>query len=380
MIPDNVDAISAIYCAVVVLAVLKGLFGGFDGDKMYSILIGLLNLAASLLSLGLSIYGVLQAGNRSSIFYILNPFEILIETNIIALLLVTALLYIFFSFALKIILSVLRIPLKAVSRLLSAIIRRIGGFWRSLIGGVLSLAGAGILLIVVTAFIGVCGYYFPANKLSAAAKKSGAVSFVNSYGVLPIVERIGGGSTSFLKDYAEAFSKSVSGSPVLNDRDALRNISNLRFQLETKSNGEIDAEAKRIVGREKDERKKAYLLYKWIGANISYDWNKYDDVNDGLQYLDRFGAIPTFSTRKGICEDYADLYAAMAKSVGLKVRVIAGQGLAGGQWGGHAWNEVYIPREKRWINVDPTWAKAGNYFDNRNFADSHKTEAVAGEW
>ena len=57
-----------------------------------------------------------------------------------------------------------------------------------------------------------------------------------------------------------------------------------------------------------------------------------------------------------------------AGATGLKVRLVTGIGYSGLAWGDHAWNQVYFPAEKRWINVDATFGSTGaNYFDKGRF-------------
>jgi transglutaminase-like putative cysteine protease len=185
---------------------------------------------------------------------------------------------------------------------------------------------------------------------------------------------------AFLWRSVDEVSKSIDQSKVFKDKGIIQSMGYLRFQFETKSDDRIDAAAKDIVGSETDERKKAYLLYRWVGKNIKYDWNKYNDINAGTAGNDKFGAVNTFNTGKGVCEDYSDLYTAMARAAGLKVRIIVGQGFNGINWEGHAWNEVYINSENRWIPLDTTWAGSGNYFDSKGFYETHIFEGVAGEW
>ncbi|WP_244835402.1 transglutaminase-like domain-containing protein [Clostridium sp. BJN0001] len=146
-----------------------------------------------------------------------------------------------------------------------------------------------------------------------------------------------------------------------------------------KSNSEIDNKAKTLVSNYNTDREKAKKLYTWVGSNIKYDDSKAQQVINSEDVKDS-GAISAFETRKGICFDYACLYAAMSKAVGLKVRVITGQANNGQQFISHAWNEVYLNDEKKWIKVDPTFYSGGNYFDNSDFDEIHKKENIAGEF
>lgn len=146
-----------------------------------------------------------------------------------------------------------------------------------------------------------------------------------------------------------------------------------------KSIDEIDKKAMDLVKNLESDREKAKKLYTWIGSNIEYDFNKASRAlsNDSIT---NSGAIEAFNTRRGICFDYACLYVAMSKKVGLKSRIITGQGFDGVSYGPHAWNEVYLEDEDKWINVDPTFYFAGDYFDNEDFNKDHIKESVAGEW
>jgi hypothetical protein len=146
-----------------------------------------------------------------------------------------------------------------------------------------------------------------------------------------------------------------------------------------KSNSKIDSFAKELTSKAVNSKDKAKVIYNWVGSNIEYDYDKANRVlsND---FQIQSGAIPTFQTREGICFDYACLYVAMARANNLKVRIMTGEGFNGVSWVSHAWNEVYIPEEDKWIKIDPTFYKGGNYFNSRRFDLDHRNEKVAGEW
>lgn len=146
-----------------------------------------------------------------------------------------------------------------------------------------------------------------------------------------------------------------------------------------KSNQSIDNMAVKIIGSEKNDTKKAYLIYKWICKNIEYDYKKAKDISENPRGISS-GSIIAFETRKGICFDYSCLYITMCKKVGLKVRLITGLGYSGVLWGDHAWNQVFSSKDDRWINVDTTFGTAGNYFDKPDFSVDHKQADLQGEW
>lgn len=146
-----------------------------------------------------------------------------------------------------------------------------------------------------------------------------------------------------------------------------------------KSNAEIDKTAREITAKESNTKEKAKIIYNWIGSNVSYDHDKANKVLNNNFNVES-GAIPTFNTGKGICFDYSCLYVAMARANHMKVRLITGEGFNGVSWVSHAWNQVYIPEEGKWINVDTTFYKGGNYFNSKRFELDHRGSQIAGEW
>lgn len=113
--------------------------------------------------------------------------------------------------------------------------------------------------------------------------------------------------------------------------------------------------AQQITAKDRTPRAKAYALYEWEIHHIHYDWQKYNDYVYHHKW-DQQSPLQTLKTGKGVCADYALLYADMAHSVGLTVQI--DEGLGGSSpstMGSHAWNKVYDPAAQRWITVDTTW-------------------------
>ncbi len=148
-----------------------------------------------------------------------------------------------------------------------------------------------------------------------------------------------------------------------------------------KSNDEIDAKAVQLTRDASNDRERAKILYDWIGSNIKYDDEKAELVLSGIntEQMPESGARCAFDTRSGVCFDKACLYVAMSRASGLKVRLISGEAFDGEKYVGHAWNQIYLKDENKWINVDTTFYDAGNYFDS-NLFNEHKVENIAGEW
>lgn len=108
---------------------------------------------------------------------------------------------------------------------------------------------------------------------------------------------------------------------------------------------------------------KAKAIYQWIAQNITYDNNLENEQKAGQlsqsQFAEQSTAVYTFNNRTGICEGFSALYNDMCRAVGLEVRTVTGYtngGLNSNKWGGHAWNQVYLPSLGGWINVDCTLA------------------------
>jgi hypothetical protein len=139
---------------------------------------------------------------------------------------------------------------------------------------------------------------------------------------------------------------------------------------------DIIGAAQDIAGQAQSEEKKARLLYDWVGTRVAYDYAKADNYLQNRVWHEQTPQ-DTFDTRQGVCIDYARLYAVMARSQGLQVRVVTGQGYDGrGGYGAHAWNEVYISDRQAWIPLDPTWASSGDWFNPKDFDETHIRESA----
>ncbi|MBJ6362298.1 transglutaminase domain-containing protein [Paenibacillus sp. GCM10012307] len=124
----------------------------------------------------------------------------------------------------------------------------------------------------------------------------------------------------------------------------------------------------RDIDKEED---KARALYEWIGSRIAYDWDKANNYEQRGVWKEQTPQ-ETFDTRKGVCIDVARLYSMMARSSGLEVRVVTGLGADGrGGWGPHAWNEVLLSEQNKWIPLDATWQSSGDWFNTPDFHETH---------
>lgn len=195
---------------------------------------------------------------------------------------------------------------------------------------------------------------------------------------------------AFHDEYKDVISKNIDSTVESNKEpnsekvvESNRNVINLyngvTLEQGIKSNEAINKKAKELTKNVKSSREKAKRIYTWISENINYDDNKAENISEKTSEY-KSGAIEAFETRKGICFDYSCLYVAMAREAGLKVRIVTGEGFNGKEWGPHSWNEVYLPEKNQWITVDPTFGKAGNYFDSKKNSESHRDGKIVGEW
>lgn len=92
---------------------------------------------------------------------------------------------------------------------------------------------------------------------------------------------------------------------------------------------------------------KINAIYNFVISNIHYDKNKLSRVStDYLPSIDS-----TYESRSGICYDYASLFAAMLRGVGVPAKLV--KGYTPNAQGYHAWNEVYY--NGRWAVIDTTY-------------------------
>ena len=89
---------------------------------------------------------------------------------------------------------------------------------------------------------------------------------------------------------------------------------------------------------------KVQAIYKWIIRNCEYDY----DYNAFIQY---FNVRRTLHTRKGVCYDFANLFAALCRSQNIPCYVVDGTPFDRATED-HTWNRVYY--DGFWWDVDVT--------------------------
>ncbi|MBQ7974644.1 MAG: transglutaminase domain-containing protein [Clostridia bacterium] len=145
---------------------------------------------------------------------------------------------------------------------------------------------------------------------------------------------------------------------------ALKPSQNVQSNNET-----IQSIAKQLTTHCKTDYERIKALHDWICAYLHYD-------NDSLAKSDiaPYTAIDVLSSRKAVCIGYANLYAALCRSLDIPCYVVTGYalGISSGksEWTkkivegneeNHAWNEAYV--DGRWVIIDSTW-DTYNSFEN----------------
>jgi transglutaminase-like putative cysteine protease len=97
------------------------------------------------------------------------------------------------------------------------------------------------------------------------------------------------------------------------------------------------------------EKEKIDKLYSYVVENIIYDYDKID----GLEYSYVPHNDVTLELKAGICYDYSSLLASMLRSQGIPTKMVKGYANTSSVY--HAWNEVFLSDEKRWVVVDTTF-------------------------
>ncbi len=183
---------------------------------------------------------------------------------------------------------------------------------------------------------------------------------------------------------------------------------------------EVCAKAQELTKNCKTDAEKITVIFEYVAKTIKYDQAKYEKrvantitQNTGGKAIEMIDNVPqtlseTMSSKKGVCEDYANIMAAMLRSIGIPCKVCTGSVYTGeiiknysdNGWAPHAWVAVkpetgtldmkalgagkdYAPirigesaneNPTGWIRLDPTW---GNNSSDRAAAaidKNHQTE------
>lgn len=109
----------------------------------------------------------------------------------------------------------------------------------------------------------------------------------------------------------------------------------------------------------------------WVNNNVKYDISYGNVVED---------SVWVFENRRGTCDEFATLFIAMCRSIGIPARYVSGMAYSSlpeiSGFGNHAWAEAYFPGYG-WLSFDQTYGQAG-YVDASHikFMDSAESDIV----
>jgi transglutaminase-like putative cysteine protease len=125
----------------------------------------------------------------------------------------------------------------------------------------------------------------------------------------------------------------------------------------------VIAKAAELAEGEDDLFKVVFNLASWVEENINYDLNT---VTVSASQKSSW----VLQNKQGVCDEMTSLFVAMARSLGIPARFVSGISytnsqdvvkVAGSNWAGHGWAEVYFP-DIGWVSFDVTFNQYG-YID-----------------
>lgn len=106
---------------------------------------------------------------------------------------------------------------------------------------------------------------------------------------------------------------------------------------------EIVALAARLAGESRNPRVIAQRINQWVHDSLR------KDITVGIP-----SALRVLHTRRGDCNEHAQLFVALSRAAGIPARVAAGLAYVDGKFYYHAWPEVLL---RGWVAVDPTFGQ-----------------------
>jgi len=143
--------------------------------------------------------------------------------------------------------------------------------------------------------------------------------------------------------------------------------------------------AAQVTGDKLTDWDKAAEITRWVAANISYD---------GAAATRNSGALAALQSKKGVCEDYAALAAALARASGIPARIAYGYTDNGTHWPAsgsfalrgfrHAWVEYYL-EGRGWVPAEPTRSTStklyfGTFPHNRYIVQNYNDVSLKGNY
>ncbi len=400
---QNINLVNVLLFIIIALPILSGLFMQYSREgvriSLWSLFDNILFILTLLLSIDLT--KRIFFDHKGDLFeqvYSLIPSDVqtfLYGQDIFIYLVAGSFILLLVSAIMRPIVSVFyRSVLNPVSDEMYFLLCSCGPVIRGITGALVQVPRAAFSVLLVGLILNFSVYYVPSPLLSRSMNESVLYQSFYQNILSPVLNSNLGKKIPVIVN--DAFAQTVGeqftwnskpkqaanqepSEPSVRSGRVLEYFNGVTLDSAVQSNTEIDQTALQLVGNEQNNKKKAYLIYQWIAANIRYDYEKAAQIASNPSGINS-GSIVAFNERQGVCFDYSSLYVSMCRAAGLKVRLVTGQAFSGITWGDHAWNQVYYPDEDRWINVDTTFGSSGNYFDKPDFIADHRYAEIQGEW
>lgn len=118
----------------------------------------------------------------------------------------------------------------------------------------------------------------------------------------------------------------------------------------------IRNKAEEIIEGSDSTLEAARRIVAWITNTLVYDKEYWGVTNP---------AETVFYDRRGVCDEFTNLFIAMVRSQGIPARYVKGIVYSGEEWNFHAWAEINI--KGAWLPVDPTYNEVG-FVDSSHIA------------
>lgn len=153
--------------------------------------------------------------------------------------------------------------------------------------------------------------------------------------------------TPFLNSHLE-MNWNTDNAAILQAESLIQGLKKTRYEEENDLDDVSDTELYEDI--ELSEMDIITVIHEFVISHVQYDYDKIDDLEyNYLPNIDR-----TLEEGTGICYDYATLFGSMLRSQGIPTKLIKGYTKTTNDVY-HAWNEVYLSDEERWIVVDTTF-------------------------
>lgn len=152
--------------------------------------------------------------------------------------------------------------------------------------------------------------------------------------------------------YHEQFSVNVSEIRTTSLPEVYEIPDDLKVYLKSAENIQSDDHgiqmlAESLTNESRTDFERIAVLAAWVYDSIAYNKSMGQESEDAKWVLEN---------RVGTCDEFSTLFIALARSVGIPARFVAGYHYGNGRWEEHAFAEVYLGR---WVPVDPTNLEVG---------------------